>query len=134
MAQDGGADEPMVINQGRAGLKQSLHHPNAGRSATNATIPAVSEAQRGGVEEQTTLKKDLANLVKEGALEEVVQIVHRYAAIEAQKATEANANTAMITTENRNTEAITRDELNRSIEATFQRFMPKTPQAVPGTT
>ncbi|CAJ2513420.1 Uu.00g015390.m01.CDS01 [Anthostomella pinea] len=134
MAQDGGADEPMVIDQGRAGLKQSLHHPNARRSATNTTAPAVSEAQHGGTEEQTTLKKDLVNLVKEGALEEVVQIVHRYAAIEARKATEANANTATITTGNRNTKAITRDKLNRSIKAAFRRFMPKTPQAVPGTT
>ncbi|CAJ2505083.1 Uu.00g124770.m01.CDS01 [Anthostomella pinea] len=134
MAQDGGADEPMVINQGRAGLEQSLHHPNARRSATNATAPAVSEAQRGGAKEQTTLKKDLANLVKEGALEEVIQIVHRYAAIEARKATEANAKTATITTGNRNTKAITRDELNRSIEAAFRRFMLKTHQAVPGTT
>ncbi|CAJ2504452.1 Uu.00g118460.m01.CDS01 [Anthostomella pinea] len=110
MAKDGGADEPMVIDQGRAGLEQSLHYPNVGRSATNVTVPA------------------------KGALEEVVQIVYRYAAIEAQKATEATANTATITTRNRDTEAITRDKLNRSIKAAFRRFMPKTPQAVPGTT
>src|SRR5262245_31042947 len=74
--------EPMAVDKGRAGLEQSRHHPNAGRSAYNGSSDHEEREESGSSEEgeMEKLTKKLMTLVvpgkeseAKGTLEELVR-------------------------------------------------------------
>jgi len=114
----GAAGEPMVIDQGRRGLEQSLHHPNAGASQLTRRGSIESAATSKGSREDTerVIRDQIAGLVPPDALERVWELTLQLADAREQQVRTATASAASRSASERSLEERIAAKITKAVE------------------